>query len=190
MKSQLPIVPEKQDLVDSLNKALSKGQISRRVFLKKLIAAGIAAPVAYSLLGEMVEPVAAQPLDDTQMLLDDNAALTRIATHPLVIEEILKIENAPPQNRQNMAQQFVARVQQDIVFRKTIGADIPDFRITTRVFEDPIAQRPLAIAKSSKEPLVLASRRGGSRRPRRFPPSPPITICASIGLLVCASWGA
>ena len=162
MSSQLKIEPQNKELLDSLKEDFDQGRISRRELLKKALGAGLAAPVVYGLLGEMALPVSAQGPSATLQEInaempkihDLNGKLHAIATNQAVVAELLRMEAAAPAERAKLAQAFISRVQQDAGFRRQIGAEIPGFRITTRIFEDPKAPRTLAegdiVAKGPK----------------------------------------
>jgi hypothetical protein len=195
MNSKLTL--RQESLKRSLMEDLAQGRIERRQFLTRLLTAGFSAPAVYVLLGEVsgeqVASAQARPTPQTIPTAQANVAyaevqtlsvkLARIASDPTVVEMMRKIEQIKdPAQRQREAEQFVNKMQTDTGFRTAVGVD-RDFRITTRVFEDPNAARTLAGPPS---PAAAARMRAPFEAPSA---RIPITTCMSVGLVVCASVG-
>jgi hypothetical protein len=97
--------------------------------------------------------------------------LSTIASHPEFVKILQEIEQAPSDERGNVAKELA-----NVEAMAERGIPVPDtFRATTRVFEDPDA--PLG-AKPTLPP------------PPRPPTAEVATICLSLGFIICASVGA
>jgi len=102
--------------------------------------------------------------------------LRQVVSHPEFLKVLREIEQAPSPERLTVAQQLATPTA--LAQR---GIPIPqDFRVTTRIFEQPSAATIQAVTLSEE---------GQPTPPPAELATGPITICASVGFIVCASVG-
>jgi hypothetical protein len=180
MTSQLSEA-QRQQQVELLKQEFERGSLKRREFLTRWLALGFSAPLAYAVLGELGEEVQAQTTHHKVDAKQSKAVLEKmhkIATHPRVLASLDEIGKAPEKDRAKLAAKLITQLHGDKKFQKEVGVG-PEFRISSRVFEDPGKVKLLA-----SHPAL--GRGGGLNE---------TNICASIGyqaglIPICVSIGA